>query len=228
MPGTKSIDQRIDDWWSKHYSDVYIDDDTAVQDDEQLIIEDAEPLMAQQEEEEQPVVNFGEGSQTLAQLAAGLDDPEVTRRSHHAYQGALRAWANYGDSFSKFGSEYDVDPYILASIAGLESGGLPDAAGPTKDLGLMQMTERTWQRVMPGRGLEERLNPELSIEAAAKLFNQDRSILKNEDLAVLAYNVGHQRVNRIIHGDDDFPGKSKYYWPTVTLTYERLRQALTE
>lgn len=226
MPGTRSIDQRIDDWWAKHYSDVYVDDETAVKDSEPSTEEDAEPLMAQEPEEQ--FITFGQGSETLSQLTPNFDDPEVTRRSHHAFQGATRAWAFYGDTFSEFGSEYDVDPYILASIAGLESGGRPDAVGPTKDLGLMQMTEKTWQRVMPGRPLDERLDPKLSIEAAAKLFNEDRSVLKNEDLAVLAYNVGHQRVNRIIQGDDDFPGKSKYYWPTVTLTYERLRQALTE
>tara|TARA_R110002020_G_scaffold134824_2_gene301083 strand:- start:15550 stop:16206 length:657 start_codon:yes stop_codon:yes gene_type:complete len=218
MPGTKSIDQRVDDWWDKHYGDVYLDDGTAPQDQEVMLEEEPPPVF----------ITFGEGSDTLQQLAPQFDDPEVTRRSHNAYQGALRAWANYGDSFSQFGDEYDVDPYILASIAGLESGGKPDAIGPTKDVGLMQMTERTWGRIMPGRSLEDRLDPRLSIEAAAKLFNQDRDILKNEDLAVLAYNVGHNGVKAIIQGEKDFPGKSQYYWPVITLTHERLTQELRE
>ena len=189
MPGTKSIDQRVDDWWDKHYGDVYLDDGTAPQDQEVMLEEEPPPVF----------ITFGEGSDTLQQLAPQFDDPEVTRRSHNAYQGALRAWANYGDSFSQFGDEYDVDPYILAR-----------------------------GRIMPGRSLEDRLDPRLSIEAAAKLFNQDRDILKNEDLAVLAYNVGHNGVKAIIQGEKDFPGKSQYYWPVITLTHERLTQELRE
>ena len=81
MPGTKSIDQRIDDWWDRHYGDVYLDDGPAPEDEEPLSLEEPAPVF----------VTFGEGSETLKQLSPGFDDAEVIRRSHNAYQGALRA-----------------------------------------------------------------------------------------------------------------------------------------
>ena len=218
MPGTRSYEQRMDDWWQKHYADVYINEE---QESPEALEEDLAPVV---DEPLQQFVTFGHGSETLAKIAAPLDDPEVQRRGHHSYQGALNAWSKYGDKFIQYGDEYDVDPLILASIAGHESGGNADAVGKTKDLGLMQFTERTWARIMPGRPLEERLDPNLSIEAAAKLFSSDRSILKNEDLAVLAYNIGHARVASVIQGDSAFPGRSRFYWPTIALTHERLTQ----
>ena len=27
MPGTKSYEQRMDEWWQKHYADVYINEE---------------------------------------------------------------------------------------------------------------------------------------------------------------------------------------------------------
>ncbi len=215
MAGTKSMEQRLDEWWEKHYGDTY----------GQEIAEDA----PQEVEEEPPrFVSFGEGPETLVQLTPNLDDPDVVGRSDNAYQGSLKAMAQYGDSFIKFGQQYDVDPYLLASIAGLESGGNADAVGPTNDLGLMQFTPGAWQDMMPGRSLDERLDPHLSIEAAAKLIVDNRNSLKSEDLAVLAYNVGRSKVRQIISGESEFPGKSRYYWPVVTLTYERLRQTMNK
>ena len=163
---------------------------------------------------------------TLADLTPPLDDPEVVRRGENAYQGALIAWSGYEDDFSKSGMEYSVDPLILASIAGYESGGQPDAIGPTNDAGLMQFTERTWGTIMPDHDLSARLDPVVSIGAAAKLFDRDRKSLGSEDLAVLAYNVGPNKVKSILHGDADFAGKSQYYWPVIMLTHQRLTQAL--
>jgi soluble lytic murein transglycosylase-like protein len=210
----------MDEWWQKHYADVYINEEQEAPEspEEDVVPVSDEPL--------QPFVTFGNGSETLAQIAAPLDDPEVLRRSHHSFQGALNAWEKYSDKFIEYGDEYSVDPLILAAIAGHESGGNADAVGKTQDLGLMQFTERTWARIMPGRPLEERLDPNLSIEAAAKLFSSDRSILKNEDLAVLAYNIGHARVTSVIQGESEFPGRSRFYWPAVALTHERLTQTL--
>ena len=222
MPGTKSYEQRMDEWWQKHYADVYINEEQQApelsDEDEDVVPVIDEPL--------QPFVTFGHGSETLAQIAPPFDDPEVLRRGNHSYQGALNAWEKYSEKFIEYGNEYNVDPLILAAIAGHESGGQADAVGKTEDLGLMQFTVRTGGRIMPGRPLEERLDPNLSIEAAAKLFDSDRSILKNEDLALLAYNIGHARVTSVIQGESDFPGRSRFYWPTVTLTHERLTQTL--
>ena len=63
MAGTKSMEQRLDEWWEKHYGDTY----------GQEIAEDA----PQEVEEEPPrFVSFGEGPETLVQLTPNLDDPD--------------------------------------------------------------------------------------------------------------------------------------------------------
>ncbi len=222
MPGTKTIEQRLDDWWEKHYGDVY-----GEQEPEEEV---AAPEEVPQEIVEEPpsFVRFGEGSATLAQLAPSFDDPDVVNRSDAAYQGATITMAVYGKHLNNYGSQYSVDPHLLAAIAGYESGGNSTAVGPTNDLGLMQFTPRTWNEIMPGRSLDDRLDPELSIEAAAKLIAREREALKNEDLAVLAYNVGVSRAQQIVRGEKEFPGMSRFYWPVITLTHERLRQSLIE
>lgn len=222
MAGTKTIEQRLDDWWEKHYADVYGEQEP----EEQPVV--AEQAVEEVVEEPPSFVRFGEGSATLAQLAPSFDDPDVVRRSDNAFQGASLTMSIYGEELNKYGSEYDVDPHLLASIAGYESGGNSTAVGPTNDLGLMQFTPRTWNEIMPGRSLDDRLDPELSIEAAAKLIAREREALANEDLAVLAYNVGVPRVQQIVRGESEFPGISRFYWPVVTLTHERLRQSLIE
>ncbi len=172
-------------------------------------------------------VTYGQGVTTLEQLSADIQSAEVKRRSDNAYTGALIALTDYAEEFNKYGDLYDVDPLLIASIAGYESGGNPDAVGPTNDVGLMQFTPRTWQEIMPGRSLDERIDPVLSIEAAAKLLDRERKALESIDLAVLAYNVGVPRVGQIIRGESEFPGISNFYYPVVNLTYERLRDSLS-
>lgn len=181
-------------------------------------------------EEEGPAprsVTYGQGVTTLKQLSADMQSVQVKRRSDNAYTGALIALTDYAEEFNKYGDLYDVDPLLIASIAGYESGGNPDAVGPTNDVGLMQFTPRTWQEIMPGRSLDERIDPVLSIEAAAKLLDRERKALESIDLAVLAYNVGVPRVGQIIRGESEFPGISNFYYPVVNLTYERLRDSLS-
>tara|TARA_A100001515_G_scaffold126044_2_gene111114 strand:- start:1179 stop:2024 length:846 start_codon:yes stop_codon:yes gene_type:complete len=245
-----SYERLLDDWWDTHKDDVYLrEDPVAVEEDEPVVQslapspqesismdfdeEESSAIFVEEEviEEEEPAppsVTYGEGVSTLKQLSADVKNPDVSKRSLNAYQGALIALSKYAEDFNKYGDLYDIDPLLIASIAGYESGGNPDAVGPTDDLGLMQFTPRTWQEIMPGRSLDERLDPVLSIEAAAKLLDRERQALNSIDLAVLAYNVGVPRVGQIIRGESEFPGQSNMYWPVVSTAHEMVRGALKQ
>tara|TARA_R100001015_G_C4632122_1_gene195270 strand:+ start:2830 stop:3675 length:846 start_codon:yes stop_codon:yes gene_type:complete len=245
-----SYERLLDDWWDTHKDDVYLrEDPVAVEEDEPVVQslapspqesismdfdeEESSAIFVEEEviEEEEPAppsVTYGEGASTLKQLSVDVRDPDVKNRSLNAYQGALIALSKYAEEFNKYGDLYDVDPLLIASIAGYESGGNPDAIGPTNDVGLMQFTPRTWQEIMPGRSLDERIDPVLSIEAAAKLLDRERQALNSIDLAVLAYNVGVSRVGQIMRGDSEFPGQSNMYWPVVSVTHEMVRGALKQ
>ena len=246
-----SYERLLDDWWDQTKDDVYLrEDPVEVEEDpfevqslavqqapaeqiefseeesEALFIEDEEAAPEESILGQPRSVTFGEGTATLRQLSANMKNEDVRLRSDNAYRGALKALTLYPEEFNRFGDEYDVDPLLIASIAGYESGGDPNAVGPTNDLGLMQFTPPTWQEIMPGRSLDERTDPVLSIEAAAKLLDRERRSLRSIDLAVLAYNVGVPRVGQIMRGESDFPGQSSKYWPVVSLTHERVRAAI--
>ena len=246
-----SYERLLDDWWDQTKDDVYLrEDPVEVEEDpfevqslavqqapaeqiefseeesEALFIEDEEAAPEESILGQPRSVTFGEGTATLRQLSANMKNEDVRLRSDNAYRGALKALTLYPEEFNRFGDEYDVDPLLIASIAGYESGGDPNAVGPTNDLGLMQFTPTTWQEIMPGRSLDERTDPVLSIEAAAKLLDRERRSLRSIDLAVLAYNVGVPRVGQIMRGESDFPGQSNKYWPVVSLTHERVRAAI--
>jgi len=246
-----SYERLLDDWWDQTKDDVYLrEDPVEVEEDpfevqslavqqapaeqiefseeesEALFIEDEEAAPEESILGQPRSVTFGEGTATLRQLSANMKNEDVRLRSDNAYRGALKALTLYPEEFNRFGDEYDVDPLLIASIAGYESGGDPNAVGPTNDLGLMQFTPPTWQEIMPGRSLDERTDPVLSIEAAAKLLDRERRSLRSIDLAVLAYNVGVPRVGQIMRGESDFPGQSNKYWPVVSLTHERVRAAI--
>ena len=153
-----------------------------------------------------------------------LESEETERYAKNVFDGAKRAWKDYGSLFEQYGDEYDVDPYILASIAGKESGGRADARGPTNDLGLMQFTPPTWNEVMPGYELDDRLNPELAIHAGAKYLNMMRKWAGEDmDVAVQSYNAGIGRVKKAIRTKDPLSGHTRYYLPSVISGRDQLQ-----
>jgi|694.fasta_scaffold28748_2 tape measure domain-containing protein len=112
---------------------------------------------------------------------------------------ALSEVAQFKDMFEKSGTKYGVSPSLLASMAVQESHGNTQAvsyAGAKSGLGLMQIGESTAQTYK--LALKDRLDPEKSIETAAKIM---ADLLKtfNGDvrLALAAYNAGKGRVQGV-------------------------------
>ena len=158
-----------------------------------------------------------------------MESEETGRYASNVFDGAKVAWGEHRQSFEEFGDEYNVDPYILAALAGKESGGRADAVGPTNDLGLMQFTPATWNEVMPGYSLDERLNPELSIQAAAKYLDKLRTWAGGDiDTAVQSYNAGIGRVKKAIRNKDPLSGHTRYYLPSVISGRDQLQSWAVE
>jgi len=153
-----------------------------------------------------------------------VESDETQRYATNVYEGAKSAWEQFQPSFQQYGDEYDIDPYLLASIAGKESGGNAEAVGPTDDLGLMQFTPRAWEEVMPGHDLSERLDPDLSIHAAAKYLNMMRNWAGGDlDMAVQAYNAGIGRVKKAVRNKDPLSGHTRYYLPSIISGRDQLQ-----
>lgn len=156
------------------------------------------------------------------------DDPVVQRRARNAAGGASVAWGKYENTFREVGTRYGVDPYLLATMAGLESGGDPNAVGTTDDAGLMQFISPTWNEVMPGYDLDDRFDPELSIEAAGKYLRRlSLSADGDLDVAVQSYNAGLGNVMRAIRNEQPL-NRSRYYLPTVVTARALFEQGLAD
>jgi membrane-bound lytic murein transglycosylase F len=99
----------------------------------------------------------------------------------------------YRSVFEAFGDQTDIDWRLLAAIGYQESNWRRDAVSPTGVRGLMMLTRNTASHI----GIDNRLNPEQSIEGGARYFRQVHGMIpdhvKEPDrtwFALASYNVG--------------------------------------
>jgi membrane-bound lytic murein transglycosylase F len=99
----------------------------------------------------------------------------------------------YANLFEQSAQKEGLDWRFLAAISYQESKWEPDATSPTGVRGLMMLTEDTARSL----GVNDRLNPEQSIEGGARYFVQLKNDLPEKItepdrtwLALAAYNVG--------------------------------------
>ena len=100
----------------------------------------------------------------------------------------------YMDTFRDFGEETGIDWRLLAAIGYQESNWRRNAVSPTGVRGLMMLTRNTADHV----GIDNRLNPQQSIEGGARYFRQVHRMIPdhvNEPdrtwFALASYNVGY-------------------------------------
>ncbi|MCB2198922.1 lytic transglycosylase domain-containing protein [bacterium] len=120
---------------------------------------------------------------------------------------------------------------VLKAIAAIESNFDPDARGQTNDLGLMQFTVPTWKDVMGGVPYEQATNPDLAVQAAARLlvrletqilgylerFQKRASDIERIRMVIAAYNCGPGYVKhaiRLVPRDEDLP-RTTVTWAQV-------------
>lgn len=105
--------------------------------------------------------------------------------------------SEYDGLFQKAADEHGVSYDLLRKLAFNESGFNPKAKSPTGPLGLMQFTKGTAAGLglkVTGGDDDERFNPELAVDAAARhLSDLIRKYDGDELKAALAYNQGEGR-----------------------------------
>lgn len=100
----------------------------------------------------------------------------------------------YDGLFAKSASSHGVSYDLLRKLAFNESSFNPKAKSPTGPIGLMQFTKQTAKSLglrVTGGGDDDRYNPELAIDAAAKYLSGLVKKFDGDELkAALAYNQG--------------------------------------
>ena len=99
----------------------------------------------------------------------------------------------YREHFERAAQENELPPDLLAALAYQESHWDPAARSPTGVRGLMMLTQRTAEAL----GVENRLDPEESIEGGARYLRRMHDLLSDDIpepdrtyLALASYNVG--------------------------------------
>lgn len=105
----------------------------------------------------------------------------------------------YKASFKRAAEQYDLDWHILAAMGYQESYLKPDSISPTGVRGLMMLTAGTAKEM----GIQNRNDPEQSIQGGAKYFDQllaqyaDIPLPDRYWFALVAYNMGPGAVSSI-------------------------------
>lgn len=106
--------------------------------------------------------------------------------------------SEYDGLFQKAADAHGVSYDLLRKVAYNESRFQPNAKSPTGPLGMMQFTKATGRAMglkITGGADDDRLNPELAIDAGARLLSQLVKTYNGDELkAALAYNQGNGKL----------------------------------
>ena len=135
---------------------------------------------------------------TLLLLAAGV---WLYRRGSEAYQNAAYPTA-YRDLVEPYAAAYGLDPSLVMAVIRTESRFDPAARSAAGALGLMQMTESTFEWVQWREKVEDPLpfesltDPETSIRYGCATLALLKEMFENEQTALAAYNAGMGNVRK--------------------------------
>jgi hypothetical protein len=121
---------------------------------------------------------------------------------------ALSASVPYAAMFRDSAAKYGIPASVLAAVAKVESGYNPSAVSPSGAEGLMQLMPGT----ASGLGVNP-LDPQQSIDGAARLLSQNLKSFGSLDLALAAYNAGGGAVRKY-NGIPPYP-ETQAYVPKV-------------
>lgn len=108
----------------------------------------------------------------------------------------------YRDSINEYSREYNLDPFLVASIINVESNYDKNATSSKNAKGLMQIGESTglWASEVLGINNyypEMLYVPEVNIRIGTWYLNQlNKEFNNNQDLVLAAYNAGSGNVNK--------------------------------
>jgi soluble lytic murein transglycosylase-like protein len=152
----------------------------------------------------------------------------LARYVHRAPTSGAKYFHAFDSVFIRVGTERNVDPALLKSIAWCESDLYPCATSPAGARGLMQFIDQTWMSVAEAAGAVDPYDPEHSIRAAgvyvATLINYWQG---NLEAVVASYNAGPAAVARAIRRGRIVPriAETQDYVACVLGAYAHLRTA---
>jgi len=123
----------------------------------------------------------------------------------------------YEESIVSYSREFNVDPYLVASVIKVESNFLPDVVSKRGAIGLMQIMPKTAAWAAEQMGIEnfrvEKLqNPDLNIQIGTwYLSSLMREFGNDVTLTLAAYNGGRGNVanwlaeGRMLRNEEDIP-----------------------
>jgi soluble lytic murein transglycosylase-like protein len=121
----------------------------------------------------------------------------------------------------------DIDPLLLLAIIEVESAFDPLARSNRNALGLMQVKPATLWREVERSGLvgDDPHDPELNVAAGALYFRRVVNAFGANDVALMAYNAGPNRILGLIRAGS-IPDRFLEYPRRVRAAETRLRRAL--
>jgi len=128
-------------------------------------------------------------TQAIAQLAKSVPSPDVQAPEPSAGHAPQR----YGRIVNAAAQRHEIDPALLTSVIGQESGFDPRAVSKAGAMGLMQLMPDTARSL----GVKDPFDPAQNVEGGARLLRQllDR-YHGRVDYALAAYNAGAGAVDR--------------------------------
>lgn len=154
------------------------------------------------------------------QLVARLEDhlfermPAASQRVHEAVARAIASEAE----------AVDVDPLLVLAMIEVESGFDPDAASHAGARGLMQLLPGTMRREAEALGLGDASpeDPVVNVRAGIRYLRRCLDAYpRHEDLALMAYNSGPNRVLEFLE-DGEVPAWAAAYPRRVEAARRRL------
>jgi soluble lytic murein transglycosylase-like protein len=121
-----------------------------------------------------------------------------------------------------------IDPVLILAIIEVESAFDPLARSDRNALGLMQVRPATLWREAERSGLEgdDPHAPGLNVLAGALYFRRLVDAFGLNDVALMAYNAGPNRILPFVRAGEEIPERYREYPRRVRATEARLRRAL--
>lgn len=130
------------------------------------------------------------------------------------------------DAIAGEAAEAGLDPLFVLALIEVESGFDVEAVSHRGARGLMQLRPATFQRELERSNLfsEDLEDPVLNVRAGIRYYARLlRDFREDQELALMAYNAGPQRISKLRREDGGVPERYRAYPRRVDAELRRLR-----
>lgn len=114
----------------------------------------------------------------------------------------------YNSTIQKYSKEYNLDPYLIASIINVESSYDKEAISPKSAKGLMQISPQTGQWASEELNIEDYsedklFQPEINIRIGSWYLDRLKTEFNDDlDLILIAYNAGSGNLSKWLDNEE--------------------------